>query len=361
MPTLVARIAPQKSTQYAALAAVLALPEWQTSPLGQTIVHAEQITLGGGDYLRLELSRPLVATDQMVLGLLAMTTEFFEFCPHIGGMEGPFLKPLEISQSAFLPPDIVFTRRYRGKTNELFTRFLLNVAFFSSDFASADTLPQLTVLDPLCGGGTTLFQALVYGWDVYGIDHSEKDIATTDTFLQQYFRGQSVVFGRRKERLRGIGRRYSFELHIGQGKPRRCVLAQADTAQVPRILEGKKAHLVVADLPYGIQHKGALTHLLRGALAVWSASLRSGGALALAWESARLPRETMVTLIEESADLTVLRGGPYEALAHRVDRVIKERDVIVARKKSARTPQSPKSSTTAASSLDGAMASTSNQ
>lgn len=330
MLTLVARIAPQKSTQYAALASELALPEWQISPLGRVLAHAEKISLSGSDYLRLELSHPVDDAGRGIMGRLAMTTEFFEYHTHVGGVEGPFLKPLETPHPAFLPQDVVFTRRYKGKTNELFTRFLLNVACFSSDFAR-DAHSRLAVLDPLCGGGTTLFQALVYGWDAYGVEHDERDVTTTDTFLQQYLSGQGMAFRRRKERLRGIGRRYRFELAVPGGRPRRCVLARADTAHTARLLEGKKVHLVVADLPYGIQHKGGLADLLQRGLPVWAASLCPGGAMALAWESSRLPRKEMAALIEKTEKLTVLRGGPYEALAHRVDRVIKQRDVVVAK------------------------------
>ena len=332
MPTLVARIAPQKSTQYAALASTLALPEWQISPLGHILTRAETISFGSGDYLKLELDRPLAPADRLAMGWLAMTTEFFEYHTRIGHKEGPFLYPLDVPRPVFLAQDIVFTRRYRGKTNELFTRFLLSAAYFSSDFFSTSAYPRLAILDPLCGGGTTLFQALVYGWDVYGVERNEKNVTTTDAFLQQYLRGQSIRFSRRKERLRGIGRRYNFELSIGDSRPRRCVLAQADTAHTLRILEGKKIHLVVADLPYGIQHEGVLTGVLETGLPVWAAALRSGGILALAWESTRQPRKDMIAMIENGGKLQVLCGGPYETLAHRVDRVIKKRDVIIAKK-----------------------------
>ena len=331
MEALVARIAPQKSTQYAALASTLALPEWQISPLGKVIANAEHLSLGG-DYLRLEISQPLQVADRTVMGMLAMTTEFFEYYSHVSGVKGPFLKPMEVPRPAFLPQDIVFTRRYKGKTNELFTQFLLNVAYFSSSFTSTTTLPRLAVLDPLCGGGTTLFQTLAYGWDAYGVDHSETDITTTDTFLRQYLKGQSISFRRRRERLPGVGRRYSFALEIGNGRPRHRVLAQANTIHTLRILEGKKVHLVVADLPYGIQHKGALLDLLRSGLPTWTAALRPGGTLALAWESRKLSRPEMTAMVEENSELTVFRGGPYEALAHPVDRVIKQRDVVVAQK-----------------------------
>jgi SAM-dependent methyltransferase len=328
----VARIAPQKSTQYADLASTLALPEWQISPLGRILSHADPLTLGAGNYLQLALDRSPTAADRQHMGLLAMTSEFYEFYPHIGDLEGPFLRPLETPAPAVLPQDLVFTRRYRGKTNELFTRFLLNVAYFSSHFVATGTLPRLTVLDPLCGGGTALFQALVYGWDAFGVERNDQDVASTDTFLRQYLREQKIPFRRRKERLREIGRRYSFEIERGGGRPRRCTLAQADTADTPRVLEGKKVHLVVADLPYGVQHSGMLRDLLAGGLEAWVAALRPGGTLTLAWETRRLSREQMVRLLEAGGELTVLRDGPYETLAHRVDRVIKERDVVVARK-----------------------------
>ncbi|MFZ5918161.1 MAG: TRM11 family SAM-dependent methyltransferase [Chloroflexota bacterium] len=332
MPILVARVAPQKSTQYAALASSLALPEWQMSPLSHLIRQAEMVTIGGGDYLRLALTAIPEPAASVTLGLLAMTSEFFEYHDRIGAAEGPFLKPLEVTHPACVPPDLVFTRRYRGKTNELFARFLLNAACFASDFAPTASLPRLTLLDPLCGGGTTLFQALVYGWDAYGLELDEKDVSSTQTFLQQYLRGQGIQFSHRKERLRGLGRRHDFELATGQGRPQRCVLIQADTADTPRALEGKTAHLIVADLPYGVQHKGILIHLLETGLPVWGECLRPGGALALAWESSRLPRQEMITLVEAVSNLKVRRGGPFEALAHRVDRVIKRRDVVIATK-----------------------------
>jgi hypothetical protein len=40
----------------------------------------------------------------------------------------------------------------------------------------------------------------------------------------------------------------------------------------------------------------------------------------------------MVALVETVAPLTVLNDPPYNQLAHRVDRVIKRRDILVARR-----------------------------
>jgi hypothetical protein len=40
----------------------------------------------------------------------------------------------------------------------------------------------------------------------------------------------------------------------------------------------------------------------------------------------------MIALIKDTTSTMVLEGDRYENMAHRVDRVIKERDVIVIRK-----------------------------
>ena len=63
----------------------------------------------------------------------------------------------------------------------------------------------------------------------------------------------------------------------------------------------------------------------------WSSMLPVSGAMAFAWESARFPRADMMQLVESLAPLMVLNHPPYDGLAHRVDRVIKRRDVLVAR------------------------------
>ena len=51
----------------------------------------------------------------------------------------------------------------------------------------------------------------------------------------------------------------------------------------------------------------------------------------MAWESTRFPRTDMIALVQAATPLTVLNEPPYDQLSHRVDRVIKNRDVLVAR------------------------------
>ena len=329
MTTLLAQIAPQRSTQYTALARDLATPELQLSPLGRYLTNIELVTLGGQDYLRCTLTQEPTAAQLRELGMLAMTSAFFLYYDRIGEVAGPWLRPLETGFEPVLPPDLMATRRYRGKTNELFTHFLCNVARFSSDFAD-QPWSNLFLLDPLMGGGTTLFTGLVLGAQVAGIEQDTEDVKSTAAFLSQYLQQERISHRMQPERLKKLGLRWSFAL--GKKENRQCLLVNGDTLQAPALLPGFKPHLIVTDLPYGIQHQGQLMDLLSQALPVWVSLLRPGGALVLAWDATRFPRTTMVESVSSVAHLTVYNNPPYDQLEHSVDRVIKARDVLVARR-----------------------------
>jgi tRNA G10 N-methylase Trm11 len=224
---------------------------------------------------------------------------------------------------------MVMTRRYKGKTNELFTHFMCNLARFSSGYAHRPW-SALRLLDPLAGGGTTLFTALMLGADVAGVEKDAQAVQSTATFLKQYARQQGIACQAKQERLKKLGNRWWYIL--GKAPPRQFVLAQGETAQSVELIAGfKKPHLIVADLPYGIQHHGQLEGLLTEALPVWASLLQPSGAMVLAWESTRFPRADMLALVQSAAPLAALDEPPYNMLAHRVDRVIKQRDVLVAR------------------------------
>lgn len=329
--TLLAQIAPQRSTQYAELASALAPHELALSPLGPHIAGLEPVRLGGQDYLRVALRG---APDERLteeLGALATVSAWFAYHKEVGGEPGPWLRPVETGYLPFLPPDLVTARRYRGKTNELFTHFMCNVARHASAFA-AQPWGELRLMDPLAGGGTTLLVGLMLGADVAGVEKSPQDVQSTATFLQGYAREKRIPCQVREERLRGFGRRWW--LTVGRDPQRQCILAQGETVQAEELLRGvRPAHLAVADLPYGIQHRGPLVHLLGQALPVWTGLLLPGGAMALAWDATRFPRAEMLDVVGQEARLELLNEPPYDALAHRVDRVIRRRDVVVARRR----------------------------
>ena len=197
------------------------------------------------------------------------------------------------------------------------------------------------MFDPLAGGGTTLFAGLILGADVAGVESEIGDVESTATFLGEYLREQGVRYDLTKERLRKLGHRWSFAIDNssatgntfadGKRPPQRCLLAHGDTARSQELIAGFRPQLIVTDLPYGIQHQGPLVALLTAGLPVWASLLAEGGALTFSWDATRFPRSEMIALVESISPLQVLNEPPYDRLGHRVDRVIKQRDVLVAR------------------------------
>jgi tRNA G10 N-methylase Trm11 len=209
---------------------------------------------------------------------------------------------------------------------------LLNIAVFAGAY-SGQYMERLRVLDPLAGGGTTLFMALASGYDAFGIERERQDIETTAVFVKQYLHAESIHFKELDERGRRLGRRVQFE--IGRkGATRMLVLVHGDNSQanihMQEVPGGPHMHAIIGDLPYGIQHFGEIAGMLHKALPVWENMLLPGGTLALAWNATRIERKEMVELVEQRTGLKVRDDGPYTQFAHTVDRVIKRRDVIVA-------------------------------
>jgi len=170
------------------------------------------------------------------------------------------------------------------------------------------------VFDPLAGGGTTLFTALVLGADAAGVEQNAQDVQTTAAFLAQFLREQRISHRQNEERLKGLGQRWSFSIgKKNADQIQRCTLARGDTEQSVALLDGFKPHLIVADLPYGIQHHGQLTDLLANALPVWESLLPPSGTLALAWDATRFPRAEMRVHVESVSGLRVLTEPPYPA------------------------------------------------
>ena len=329
---LVLKITPGRSTQYASMTEKLAAPELLASPLAHIIEHIEPVTLAGQDYLLVTLAHDDHPLLRAVLARLGATSEAYQFFESIGEMQGPFLRPFDCAWTPFVPLEMAEARRYKGKTNEVFTRVLLNVAIFAGAFRE-QLAERLRILDPLAGGCTTLFLALAAGYDAFGVEHQKQDIESSALFVQQFLHGEHIPFKEQDERGRRAGRRYIFEIGH-RGETRSLVLAQGETAKADTHLQevpgGPRMHAIVTDLPYGIQHFGEISGLLNSALPTWERLLLPGGALALAWNATRIKRQEMVACIEQATSLRVLNDPPYTLFEHAVDRVIKKRDIVVA-------------------------------
>src|SRR5579864_5055198 len=207
------KITPQRSTQYARMTAALAQPELLASPLGDALEDIQHITLAGQEYLLAQVDEESIAIRRMqeVLGRLGATNEAYEYFSRIEHVDGPFLRPIEPLFTPFVPIEMAEARRYRGKTNEIFTRVLLNVALFAGEYRTRYN-ERLRILDPLSGGGTTLFLALANGYDSFGIELERQDVETTAVFVRQYLEGEHIRYKEVDERGRKAGRRYLFEI-----------------------------------------------------------------------------------------------------------------------------------------------------
>lgn len=327
------KITPQRSTQYTNMVTTLAIPELLASPLGALIADVTHTTLAGQGYLLVTCADDILLSpnNRSILARLGATSEAYEYFEQIGDVPGPLLRPIEPNFTPFVPLEMVETRRYKGKTNEIFTRVLLNIALFAGGYAEQCS-ERLRILDPLAGGGTTLFIALTSGYDAFGIELNRQDVETTAVFVKQYLNSEHIPCKERDEHGRKAGRRYQFE--IGRkGNTRVLVLAHGDTVDAElhmrEVTGGPHMHAIVGDLPYGIQHFGEIAGLLSKALPVWERMLLPGGTLALAWNATRIEREAMIELVERKTGLQVRNDSPYTDFAHTVDRVIKRRDILV--------------------------------
>jgi SAM-dependent methyltransferase len=327
------KITPQRSTQYAHMTAELAEPELLSSPTASLIREVVPTTLAGQRYLLIDGAEEILTSNTLqVLSRLGASSEMYEYFSSVGNVPGPLLRPVEPQFVPFVPLEMAEARRYKGKTNEVFTRVLLNAALFAGSYAGEFT-ERLRVLDPLAGGGTTLFLALAYGYDAFGIELERQDVETTAVFVRQYLENERISYKELDERGRRAGRRYQFEIGP-KGNRRYFVLAQGDTREAAlhmrEIAGGPRFHAIVGDLPYGIQHFGELASWLGAALTEWQKLLLPGGTLALAWNATRIERAEMIELIERSTSLLVRNEPPYTQFAHAVDRVIKKRDIVIA-------------------------------
>lgn len=330
MSDILAQISPQRSTQYSNIASKLAPVELSLSPLGQSISSIETIKLSNQEFLKFSIDDEALDDQPLYeLGNLSMTNSFFFYYKEIESKKGPFLKPINIPDKHTVPYDFLMTRRYKGKTNEMFTHFMCNIARFSSNFSNLNWR-DMRIFDPLAGGGTTLFTALYLGAETAGVEKRSKDIQSTVSFLKQYTKEQGIPCKLKEEKFKKSIKRFWFTIGMDQQK---CLLVNGDAVDSAYLISGlKKPHCIVTDLPYGIQHGGKITELIVNALPEWLSILLPGGTIVMSWDSSRFLRKEMITLVTDISPISILDGAIYEKMAHRVDRVIKERDVIVARK-----------------------------
>ncbi len=343
MPVFVMLVAPSANRVYAEAAVQLAAAElaaFSAGVLGGQLSPAVPAQIGGVPYLRFEADG-IGPAEAALLGNVSALYALFEMTA------GGLLRPVEVTRLDRYDDDLITIQKYQGKTNEQFTKLLLNVTLLASAFAGEMTSRPFTVLDPLAGRGTTLNQALMYGYDAAGVEVDRQDFDAYCAFLKTWLKRKRLKHhaeydGPVRRDGKTIGRRFQVSLAAAKdeykaGRLQRLDTVCADTTRAAEFFRPRSFDLLVTDAPYGVQH-GSRTavaglarrpqDLLAAAVPVWAGLLRPGGALGIALNTLVGSRAEAAGMLA-AAGLEPVESGPYLEFRHRVDQAI-TRDIVVA-------------------------------
>jgi hypothetical protein len=296
--------------------------------------------LGGVAYVTFSTAQRLSEEDVALLSNLSALYALFELTDDL-------LRPVGIAPLDKFGSDLLTIQKYPGKTNELFTKLLLNVTLLSTSDPTAFLHRPVHVLDPLCGRGTTLNQAMNYGLDATGFELDKRDFEAYEHFIKTWLRGRRIKHTAESGQLRRNKVKLGQRLELGfgvtkeqykAGEVRRVTYYNCDTVTAADLLKAGSVDAIVTDAPYGVQHGShrpedlsrSPRELLTAAVPAWVRTLRSGGALGISWNTHVAKREELAEILT-GAGLEVRDGTAFGEFAHRVDQAIL-RDLLVARK-----------------------------
>jgi len=256
---------------------------------------------------------------------------------------GESLRPIMPGGQLRFGSDLSGILKYKGKTNEMFTGMLINLAVFSSAFASQFD-KNLSILDPMCGRGTSLYEGLRRSYDMSGIEIDKTDVSELNKFLKKY-----AEYNKYKHKIesssmtvsgKSAGAKLKYTLAennaLWKEDPKTVTVVNGDTLFADKFYKGRCFHALVCDLPYGIQHesrdgqsKVTLDSMMNKALLAWKKTLFPGAAIALSFNANTLPLSDARTMLKE-AGYRPLEGEFYDNFAHWVEQAI-TRDIVIAR------------------------------
>ena len=256
--------------------------------------------------------------------------------------DGDRLKPLQLQRAAYTDADLPQLLKYKGKTNADFTWMMLHCAKAASAFA-LDEGP-LTVMDPLCGRGTTLFCALQEGGNAVGVEMDKKAVHEADTYFRRYLQYHRYKHKRETfcATLPGGGHADEIRYRLADTPEafksedtRSLRLFRGDAAQSDRMIGADGCHLIVSDLPYGVQHAARdkrgiapMETLMEGCFPAFRRALKAGGAAALSFNTYTLKRNAVIQAMEH-AGLKPLTTPPFNDFSHWVEQAV-NRDMVIA-------------------------------
>ena len=290
------------------------------------------VEMGGAAFLTFDCDH-LTQRDVRMLSELASVYVMFT-------MEDAQMVPMESAHPNYIGEDLPALLKYKGKTNEMFTDAMITMALASSAFMPVHD-SQLIVCDPMAGRGTTLMLALRRGYHGVGIEIGKADVKECCDYMTRYLEYHRIKHKRSETSLtvRGKcgGRETKFVLsdtaeHFKDGDTRTLRMICGDTRDAAALLKPQSVHLMVTDIPYGVQkgtagRQDSIGGTIAAALPGWQEALKPGGALAMSFNTYVTRRADLVRLCER-AGLEVIATPPLE---HWVEQAV-SRDVILARK-----------------------------
>lgn len=329
------------------VALVLAELTLASSKLNVQCHGVAEKTIKGVRYFALSVNEGLSEDDVALLSRLSFFFAMYEAVEKDGEL---MLLPIAQADYQYVDAKISTLLKYQGKTNELFTKMMINVGLLSSDFTYQD---NIHLLDPVAGRGTTLYEGIVYGFNVTGVEVDAVSTDSTSQFFKKYLRDERYKHNISKRAVTGKSKHeavYAEEFEYARDKAdykkdetrKHFNLVNGPSQKTGSYFKAKTFNLIVGDLPYGIAHgntsktsTGSITRnpseLVADCLPQWHKVLKKGGALVLAWNSFLISHHDLSHILEEKG-FSVFTASPYLDFEHMVDKSIK-RDIIVAVKK----------------------------
>jgi hypothetical protein len=263
------------------------------------LVAAElEIMLGANDQPAIE---PITLAG---IGFLALAAENLDerACLALGRLSGCYavfcrehdrLQPIEVTKPDLFDDDLVTIPKYSGKTNEQFTRLLINVTLASMRREVSGTI---SILDPMCGRGTTLSTAMMLGCHASGVEVELKAVEAYAAYLRTYWRRKRLKHSlevtpvRREGKI--IGKRLEAEvIPVNRERPLALTVFSGDTRESAALFGKRTFDAIVADAPYGVVHGSqadargnrgkrdrSAAGLISEALPVWARQLKTPAA-----------------------------------------------------------------------------------
>jgi hypothetical protein len=312
------------------------------SGLDWTAEVVDVSTLGGATFVAVESALPIDATGLARLARLSFAAGAFER----SSADGLRILPDEWPTPT-LPRSLLTIQRYKGKTNEFFTRLLVNLAV---SMQRADLGGRtMRMLDPVAGRGTTLNAAALDGLDATGIEINRQDFEQYSAFISRWMQDNRVkhriekshVRGRDGERCPRVDVSYgTSKAEVAKRLGRTLTMINGDAADAHLWFGRNSFEAIVADLPYGVQHVATSGDVARrsprdlvAALAPgWHEIVRPGGVVVLAYNTFTLGRDELAGVLGDAG--WALADDGEGSFLHDVDASIK-RDVTVAHRPAA--------------------------